>query len=246
MSLFELPASGAVSAEDGPTRPWFPWFRKVTDTCNSVRQSGTTTQRPTKGLWIGRPYFDTSLGYEVFFDGSTWVGGSGGGGGSGTVTSVGLTAPAAGITVAGSPITTAGSFTLALAGDLAALEALATTGYAKRTGASTWATSAAIPYSDLTGTPTIPAATNAVTVTVDFGAAFTDKATLVVTGQAWVTASSNIVVSSKVPAGVDPDELYLIDFRWYVSDIVAGTGFTLTVYSSPEARGTYDFMCIGI
>ena len=83
-------------------------------------------------------------------------------------------------------------------------------------------------------------------MTVDFGASFTDRATLVVTGQTWVAADSEIVVSSKVPAGVDPDELYLIDFRWYVSDLVAGTGFTLTVYSSPEARGTYDFMCIGI
>lgn len=73
MSLFELPASGAVSAEDGPTRPWFPWFRKVTDTCNSVRQSGTTAQRPTSGLWIGRPYFDTTLGKPIWYEGPGWV-----------------------------------------------------------------------------------------------------------------------------------------------------------------------------
>ena len=73
MSLFELPASGAVSAEDGPTRPWFPWFRKVTDTCNSVRQSGTTAQRPTKNLWAGRPYFDTTLGKPIWYEGPGWV-----------------------------------------------------------------------------------------------------------------------------------------------------------------------------
>lgn len=96
MSLFELPASGAVSAEDGPSRPWFPWFRKVTDTCNALRQSGTTAQRPTVGLWIGRPYFDTTLGYEVFYDGSTWVGGSGGGGGVPTSRLISTTAPLAG------------------------------------------------------------------------------------------------------------------------------------------------------
>lgn len=59
-------------------------------------------------------------------------------GGSGTVTSVNLTAPAAGITVSGGPITTSGSITLALADDLAALEALSTTGLARRTGANAW------------------------------------------------------------------------------------------------------------
>lgn len=58
--------------------------------------------------------------------------------GAGTVTSVGLLAPAAGLTVAGSPITVAGDMTLALADDLAALEALATTGIVRRTGTSTW------------------------------------------------------------------------------------------------------------
>lgn len=241
------PNLGPIQDTGGqPTRPWRQWIGQVANVADAVQQSGTTADRPTSNLWIGRPYFDTTLGYEVFYDGATWVGGSGGGGGTGTVTSVGITPPAAGITVSGSPVTTAGSITLALANDLAALEALASTGYAKRTGVSTWTTSATIPYSDLTGTPTIPAATNSVTVTVDFGASFTDKASLVVTGQTWVTTASEIVVSSKVPAGVDPDELYLVDFRWYVSDLVAGTGFTLTVYSSPEARGTYDFMCIGI
>lgn len=47
-----------------------------------------------------------------------------------------LTQPAAGLTIAGG----AGSVTFALADDLAALEGLATTGYAVRTAASTWAT----------------------------------------------------------------------------------------------------------
>lgn len=62
-----------------------------------------------------------------------------GAGGGGTVTSVGVTAPAAGITVAGSPVTTSGSITLALADDLAALEALTGTDTIYyRSGASTW------------------------------------------------------------------------------------------------------------
>lgn len=58
--------------------------------------------------------------------------------GTGTVTSVDITAPAAGITSSGGPITSSGSITLALANDLSALEALSSTGYAKRTGTDTW------------------------------------------------------------------------------------------------------------
>jgi len=61
----------------------------------------------------------------------------------GTVTSVGITAPSAGITVAsGSPVTTSGSITLALANDLATIEGLTSTGIAVRTdnATSAWAT----------------------------------------------------------------------------------------------------------
>lgn len=57
----------------------------------------------------------------------------------GTVTSVNITQPAAGITATGGPITSSGSITLALANDLAALEGLGGTGLAVRTAADTWA-----------------------------------------------------------------------------------------------------------
>ncbi|MCX6270709.1 MAG: hypothetical protein NTU44_05730 [Bacteroidetes bacterium] len=60
--------------------------------------------------------------------------------GNGTVTSVAATAPVAGFTITGSPITTSGTFTFALADDLAAIEGIGTTGIAKRTGTSTWTT----------------------------------------------------------------------------------------------------------
>ena len=59
----------------------------------------------------------------------------------GTVTSVTVTQPAAGITVtnSGSAQTGATTSTIALANDLAALEALASTGFAARTTTDTWA-----------------------------------------------------------------------------------------------------------
>jgi hypothetical protein len=62
----------------------------------------------------------------------------------GTVTSVDLTAPAAGITATGGPITTSGAITLALANDLAGLEGLSSLGLASRTGVDTWAVRAVV------------------------------------------------------------------------------------------------------
>lgn len=87
---------------------------------------------------------------------------------------------------------------------------------------------------------------NSVTATVDFGASFSDKAQLIVTGQTWVTVNSEIVAHVKTPSGTDPDEMYLINPEVVISDLVAGTGFTVTVYTEAEAKGTYDVMCIGV
>lgn len=58
---------------------------------------------------------------------------------NGTVTSVATTAPAAGLTISGSPITANGTLVFALANDLAAVEGLTGTGIAVRTGADSWA-----------------------------------------------------------------------------------------------------------
>jgi hypothetical protein len=63
---------------------------------------------------------------------------------AGAVTSVGAIAPAAGLTIAGSPITSSGSFTFALANDLAAVEGLSGTGIARRTAVDTWSVGALV------------------------------------------------------------------------------------------------------
>jgi hypothetical protein len=67
---------------------------------------------------------------------------AGSGGGSGTVTSVTLVQPAAGITIndTGVAITTAGTRTLTLADDLLGVEGLSGTGLATRTASNTWTT----------------------------------------------------------------------------------------------------------
>ena len=64
---------------------------------------------------------------------------SGGWGGDGTVTSVGMSA-AAGLSVTGGPVTSAGTFSLGLTNDLAAVEAITGTGIPVRTGIDTWGT----------------------------------------------------------------------------------------------------------
>jgi hypothetical protein len=101
---------------------------------------------------------------------------------------------------------------------------------------------ASLSYAGNELTVTIPSSSS-VNVVVDFGVNFTDKAQTVVTGQTWVTATSKItaqVLSTNV------DESYLIDMKVVISDIVAGVGFTVTLWSQPQARGSYTVMCLGV
>lgn len=73
------PSRGAVDEFDERgnslriTKAWTAWFGRVFEVCFAASQSGTTAQRPTVGLWAGRPYFDTTLGYPIWYDGTQWV-----------------------------------------------------------------------------------------------------------------------------------------------------------------------------
>lgn len=64
------------------SRPWSVFFSRVFEICFAQAQSGTTAQRPTKGLYPGRAYFDVDLGTKgkkIFSDkdGTGWVDSSG-------------------------------------------------------------------------------------------------------------------------------------------------------------------------
>lgn len=46
---------------------WIAWFSQVTAICFAVQSSGTTANRPVKtNVWIGRTYFDTTLGKPIW------------------------------------------------------------------------------------------------------------------------------------------------------------------------------------
>jgi len=80
-------------------------------------------------------------------------------------------------------------------------------------------------------------------VTVDFGSTRTQFAQTVVTGQTWVTASSVITVTPYV--ATNPMAVAVLRFSPVISNLVAGTGFTLSVFTEAGATGTYTFSCTG-
>lgn len=98
----------------------------------------------------------------------------------------------------------------------------------------------------LTGAGTWVPATHVEFIEVDFGAAPTDVATLVVAAT-WPTATSAIIV---VPQGDTVDH----DCKTTLSDgvvaacasISAGVGFTVTAHAAAATTGLYAFVAIGV
>jgi hypothetical protein len=67
------PTRQPVSDDVGSTRPWTAWFGQAFTLLFALGQSGTTAQRPTDGLWVGRPYFDTTLAKPIWYTGTGWI-----------------------------------------------------------------------------------------------------------------------------------------------------------------------------
>ena len=78
---FDFPSNSQMTdANRMMTIPWGQWLNRIQDICNSVQQSGVTADRPTSVLWIGRVYFDTTLGKPVWVKSvrpTVWVDGTG-------------------------------------------------------------------------------------------------------------------------------------------------------------------------
>lgn len=73
------PTRGTVDELDGNGRPvrvsrlWSSFFDRIFLVSFAVSQAGTTAQRPVERLFAGRPYFDTTVGYPIWWDGTQWV-----------------------------------------------------------------------------------------------------------------------------------------------------------------------------
>lgn len=71
----QLPVDGDYAAWP---QPWANWFLQVFQILSAQTESGPTANRPTKNLYIGRRFFDTTLGAHgkpiwIAKDGITWV-----------------------------------------------------------------------------------------------------------------------------------------------------------------------------
>lgn len=66
MANFTNPDGVIISNDGSATVPFAVWISRVNTIANSVQNSGTTAQRPVTGLWIGRQFFDTTLGIPIW------------------------------------------------------------------------------------------------------------------------------------------------------------------------------------
>jgi hypothetical protein len=64
-----------ISQPAGPqwSSAWSNWFSQAFLILQASSQSGTTADRPTKGLYVGRTYFDTTIGKPIWYEGPGWV-----------------------------------------------------------------------------------------------------------------------------------------------------------------------------
>jgi len=61
------PNQDRIADESGrPSRAFVRWFTEIFTFLSSIDQSGTTANRPTANLWVGRFYFDTTLGQPIW------------------------------------------------------------------------------------------------------------------------------------------------------------------------------------
>lgn len=72
------PTRSPIVDDKGMIKPeWQEFFSAAFFSLQAQESYGTTANRPTSRLYISRPYFDTSLGYEIRYNGTAWVNGSG-------------------------------------------------------------------------------------------------------------------------------------------------------------------------
>lgn len=70
---FGIPEGQLVEQDGSANTSFKQWLSTIHRIVVSMQQSGTTANRPDKLLWVGRRYFDTTLGKPIWYSGSVWV-----------------------------------------------------------------------------------------------------------------------------------------------------------------------------
>lgn len=82
MSLINQPPTSAVDTLEmqrgtavlrDVSGGWRNFFNAVFLICNAMTLSGTTANRPSSNLWVGRTYFDTTINKPIWYVGPGWV-----------------------------------------------------------------------------------------------------------------------------------------------------------------------------
>lgn len=74
MKLGTPPFTESVTDKNGViTLHWAEFIGNVQRLLGGLVESGTTAQRPTKNLYTGRMYFDTTLGLPIWYKTASWV-----------------------------------------------------------------------------------------------------------------------------------------------------------------------------
>lgn len=67
--------------QDGSlSQGWQQWMEDVRNKASTAGESGTTANRPTTGLFVGRRFFDSTLGHPIYLKTISpvvWVDGTG-------------------------------------------------------------------------------------------------------------------------------------------------------------------------
>lgn len=71
--LINQPPNSSVDQGGAVSPGWANFFSAVFNILSALVLSGTTANRPTKFLWTGRPYFDTTLVLPIWYSGAAWI-----------------------------------------------------------------------------------------------------------------------------------------------------------------------------
>lgn len=54
------------------SQPWSSWLNEAWQILFASSESGTTAQRPTSNLWVGRIYMDVTLNRPIWYTDAGW------------------------------------------------------------------------------------------------------------------------------------------------------------------------------